>query len=287
MVFSRPRETTPSQQSLENALVDGIYARWGLQVLCVPELYDLRPHGRTVGRLRNLSGPVVVLHRFSEKATYWLLQKLDIPGSLFSLSEEGGYFDSEHPRPIACISTDSNSEQAILSQLGSVLGYSEFCDAESLVPPSEKLETVKKRSEVHEPTTRRWYPIIDRSRCEACLECLNFCLFGVYSLDEQDMPLVDQPDACRHGCPACSRICPTGAILFPEHEDPVISGRREEAPEAFEDSGQSGQRLAAENERYSAFEQKPIYPPGPPSSDSASGDDDLDDLIDRIEGMDL
>jgi NAD-dependent dihydropyrimidine dehydrogenase PreA subunit len=77
---------------------------------------------------------------------------------------------------------------------------------------------------VDEATRQRWYPVIDRHSCTNCLECLNFCLFGVYSLDDGDAILVEQPDACRNGCPACSRVCPEGAILFPQHKDPGIAG---------------------------------------------------------------
>ena len=53
---------------------------------------------------------------------------------------------------------------------------------------------------------------------------MNFCLFGVYGLDQSESLAIDQPDACRPGCPACSRICPQGAIMFPDHHDPAISG---------------------------------------------------------------
>ena len=30
------------------------------------------------------------------------------------------------------------------------------------------------------PPSRRWYPVIDYSRCTNCMECIDFCLFGVY-----------------------------------------------------------------------------------------------------------
>lgn len=70
----------------------------------------------------------------------------------------------------------------------------------------------------------RWYPIIDGSQCSACLECVNYCLFGVYAIGNDSRPFVDQPDACRDGCPACARVCPSQAIMFPLYEDRVIAG---------------------------------------------------------------
>ena len=41
---------------------------------------------------------------------------------------------------------------------------------------------------------RRWYPVIDYSRCTNCLECLDFCLFGVYGVDSMERILVENQD---------------------------------------------------------------------------------------------
>lgn len=71
---------------------------------------------------------------------------------------------------------------------------------------------------------RRWYPVIDYSRCTNCMECIDFCLFGVYGVDLLDRILVEQEDNCKKGCPACSRVCPANAIVFPEHKTPAIAG---------------------------------------------------------------
>lgn len=73
-------------------------------------------------------------------------------------------------------------------------------------------------------TRRRWYPVIDYSRCTNCMECIDFCLFGVYGVDNADRILVEQQDNCKKGCPACSRVCPVNAIIFPEHKTPTIAG---------------------------------------------------------------
>ncbi len=73
-------------------------------------------------------------------------------------------------------------------------------------------------------SARRWYPVIDYSRCTNCMECIDFCLFGVYGVDKAETILVEQPDNCRKGCPACSRVCPENAIIFPQHKTPTIAG---------------------------------------------------------------
>lgn len=77
---------------------------------------------------------------------------------------------------------------------------------------------------IEEAPSRRWYPVIDYSRCTNCMECLDFCLFGVYGVDRVESILVEQPDNCRKGCPACSRVCPENAIIFPQHKSPAIAG---------------------------------------------------------------
>jgi NAD-dependent dihydropyrimidine dehydrogenase PreA subunit len=75
-----------------------------------------------------------------------------------------------------------------------------------------------------ETTGRRWYPVIDYSRCTNCMECIDFCLFGVYGVDEQERLLVENQDNCKKGCPACSRVCPEQAIMFPDYKTAAIAG---------------------------------------------------------------
>jgi MinD superfamily P-loop ATPase len=70
----------------------------------------------------------------------------------------------------------------------------------------------------------RWYPVIDYSRCTNCMECIDFCLFGVYGVDSIERILVENQDQCKKGCPACSRVCPQQAIIFPEYKSAAIAG---------------------------------------------------------------
>jgi len=84
--------------------------------------------------------------------------------------------------------------------------------------------TLEDKALLPEDTGRRWYPVIDYSRCTNCMECIDFCLFGVYGVDALDRILVEQQDSCKKGCPACSRVCPENAIIFPQHKTPAIAG---------------------------------------------------------------
>jgi NAD-dependent dihydropyrimidine dehydrogenase PreA subunit len=69
-----------------------------------------------------------------------------------------------------------------------------------------------------------WFPVIDRSRCRSCKLCFNFCLFGVYSVDDKGNVRVSKPDNCKNNCPACARVCPTRAIIFPKIDQSPING---------------------------------------------------------------
>ncbi len=68
-----------------------------------------------------------------------------------------------------------------------------------------------------EEGTDPWFPVIDKERCGECEKCHDFCLFGVYTL-EQGRVTVRQSRNCKNNCPACARICPSGAIIFPKYE---------------------------------------------------------------------
>jgi Pyruvate/2-oxoacid:ferredoxin oxidoreductase delta subunit len=69
-----------------------------------------------------------------------------------------------------------------------------------------------------------WFPVIDYDRCTNCMQCLSFCLFGVYGVDEQQRIQVQNNDNCKTNCPACSRVCPEAAIMFPTYKAGPING---------------------------------------------------------------
>src|SRR5215207_8770399 len=69
-----------------------------------------------------------------------------------------------------------------------------------------------------------WFPVIDYDRCTNCMQCLSFCLFGVYGVDAEKRIQVQTSDNCKTNCPACSRVCPEAAIMFPKYKAGPING---------------------------------------------------------------
>lgn len=69
-----------------------------------------------------------------------------------------------------------------------------------------------------------WFPVIDYDRCVGCRQCMDFCLFGVYSAGENRAIQVTNPAGCKTGCPACARVCPQAAIIFPKYGQSPING---------------------------------------------------------------
>lgn len=69
-----------------------------------------------------------------------------------------------------------------------------------------------------------WFPVIDYDRCTNCMQCLSFCLFGVYGVDDESRIQVQNNDNCKTNCPACSRVCPEAAIMFPKYKAGPING---------------------------------------------------------------
>ncbi len=72
-----------------------------------------------------------------------------------------------------------------------------------------------------------WYPVIDKDRCTECGKCRDFCLFGVYSSENGHIKVV-KPENCKNNCPACARICPSRAIIFPKYDKSPINGGLDE-----------------------------------------------------------
>ena len=197
LVISRKR---PQQQDAGHLPVaQRLATKFNVKVLTTPLLYDLPAESPVLERLRNMSEPASFLIPLSYRASKNLLIYLKIPfAEIFETEDEVQIPKGSFPDGTA---TDG------------------------------QVECIEDLAE----TATRWYPIIDMEKCRSCLECVNYCLFGVYSVGKAPNPVVDQPDSCRDGCPACARVCPSGAIMFPLYEDRLIAGYGEMPTDELDD----------------------------------------------------
>ena len=138
------------------------------------------------------------------------------------------------------------------------------------------------------------------------MECIDFCLFGVYGVDAKETILVEQADNCRKGCPACSRVCPQNAIIFPQHKTPAIAGAPVDtgglkidlsklfgAPETEEDAAEVAARERDEQLILAGREavgkgnlvEKRLSERA--QDQPQSKNDDLDGLLDQLDALDL
>ncbi|MEZ6142860.1 MAG: ferredoxin family protein [Zavarzinella sp.] len=148
---------------------------------------------------------------------------------------------------------------------------------------------------------RRWYPVIDYSRCTNCLECLDFCLFGVYGVDSFERLYVESQDNCKKGCPACSRVCPEQAIMFPEYKSAAIAGApvggitgiKIDLSKLFggEDADPVAQAVAERDRELVADGRTAVGAtvglPKRQENKSNAPKDDLDKLVDDLDALDL
>ena len=237
---------------MEEAIASAVAAIDGVDVLVIPHLYDLPKTSDAFAKLSAVAGNLVVVSWIFPRAAHWVLDRNGIRGQFDQLSVNDEEIEDDestetpesdvervaelYPRPnreIHCLDLkpEATTEQFI-EEIQKLIGGES--DIETATEPSTNLPIVGGNIvQVEESTSRRWYPVIDFNRCTNCMECIDFCLFGVYGVDGAETILVEQPDNCRKGCPACSRVCPENAIIFPQHKAPAIAGAEVGGSEGF------------------------------------------------------
>ena len=316
----------------------GLMLEPGIDVTVVPNLYDIKPDSTGMLALQGLGGNLVVLAWHYERATHWILDRHGIHGHVGETliqSDPDEEPDEESPaeedkqrvietrevpnrriyaidlratnKPqdyideIKRIHSENNVKVVGLGDLiGGPAGTAMRPNGEANGAETKEGDSILNRIEPE--GGRRWYPVIDYSRCTNCMECVDFCLFGVYGVDRIDTILVEQPDNCRKGCPACSRVCPENAIMFPQHKTPAIAGSAESAASMKIDLSQlfgapAEGKTAAEIASIERDEQLIMAGRDAVGSQAVlakrQGDieagpaDELDDLVDQLNDLDI
>ena len=221
VVLSQAQGKHPAKRALEESIVAALIMEPGLDVSVVPNLYDLGPDHTGRLFLESVKGDMVVLRWLYPRAAFWLLDRDGIKGHFGETQlkppsdddeddeEDGdrrtaqGHRRGELPdRHIYCLDLrDFNNARAVSSRRS---------PDRRRVPGTPRGDETRRRPA--SPTScnwavardagnrrraeprftpeqllaapeRRWYPVIDYSRCTNCMECLDFCLFGVYGVD--------------------------------------------------------------------------------------------------------
>jgi NAD-dependent dihydropyrimidine dehydrogenase PreA subunit len=257
VVLSQAQGKHPAKRALEEAIVAALIMEPGLDVSVVPYLYDL--DAQHTGRLflESVQGDMVMLSWLYPRAAFWVLDRDGIKGHYgeSQLKPPSADDDEEEeagePEPakgigaldvpdryIYCLDLrDFNNHEPYIQEIRRI---ADECRERRAAKNGEqaakqptfvelglnlRADTAKPQAEeLLKQPQRRWYPVIDYSRCTNCMECIDFCLFGVYGVDNQDRILVENQDSCKKGCPACSRVCPEHAIIFPDYKTPAIAG---------------------------------------------------------------
>lgn len=326
VVISQAPGKHPAKRALEESLTAALLMEPGVDVSVVPHLYDLGP-GHT-GRLflEGVTGDMVVLSWLFPRAAFWLLDRDSIRGHSGETRLKPPADDEEEDTPteqapakgiggdgplpdrhIYCLDLrDFNKTDPYVAEVRRIVAECrERRDARRAGAPPVMIElglpTKPSADALLAPPTRRWYPVIDYSRCTNCLECLDFCLFGVYGLLGDERILVENQDNCKKGCPACSRVCPEQAIMFPDYKTPAIAGAAVGAPGGLKIDltrlfgGGGGDEMAtavAERDRELVADGRSavgatVGMPKRQAGKPAAPKDDLDRLVDDLDALGL
>ncbi len=260
VVLSQGQGKNPVKRGLEESVAAALLMESGIDLSIVPYLYDLDANHTGRLFLESVQGDMVVLGWMYPRAAFWLLDRDGIKGQFGTtqikpLDHDEDEEEATEPEPskgigavgvperfIYCLDLrDANDHLVYVEEIRRILAECKErreAQLKTWIKGEPNVVQLGRYLREEEPPTqprftpeqlqvqpgRRWYPVIDYSRCTNCMECIDFCLFGVYGVDSLDRILVENQDNCKRGCPACSRVCPEQAIMFPDYKTPAIAG---------------------------------------------------------------
>ena len=221
VVLSQAQGKHPAKRALEEALAAAFIMEPGLDVSVVPYLYDLGPDHTGRLFLEAVQGDMVVLGWMYPRAAFWLLDRINIKGhygesqlkppAAADAEDDDEDGEPEPPKGIGSVNVadrhiycldlrDFNRHDPYVDEVRRIAAECKERREAKLkewVQGNPTMVQLGRYMNADEPKTaprftpeqllkqpeRRWYPVIDYSRCTNCLECIDFCLFGVYGVD--------------------------------------------------------------------------------------------------------
>jgi len=209
------------------ALAGRLAESHGLDVLAVPDIYHLPDGHAALSAIGERTGPLVVAAPYYPRATYWTLAAKGLTGRRADSDQTKTTGRAVYPIDVTDLDADGAAEKILAVTANA--------------PPPTGGGGV---TDLRETLGERWHPVIDFDRCVHCYECVEFCLFGVYEVTPAERVFAAVPDNCKPGCPACARVCPTAAIIFPRYGGRgPIAGDDEDRPESAK--GDAARQAAA------------------------------------------
>ncbi len=205
-IIARSDAEDAARRTFEDAVIAALAAAKRGSVLAVPSLYALVEGDQGLDALKAVAGELVIASWLHPRAAYWVLYARGIRGGAAS----GEACDE-------CVSSDNCfcGDRRIAAYNLAMFESPDAAARRLLTFASRRKSRSAEFRDLDGLSRSRWYPVIDYSKCLVCGQCHDFCLFGVYSTDDQNRPQVTEPENCKPGCAACARICPQGAIIFP------------------------------------------------------------------------
>src|SRR5262245_39719349 len=226
VVLSQTRSKNPGKRQLEEEIATALLLEPGIEFAVTPNIYDLSPGDTGLPFLSSVKSHLILLSWLYPRAAHWLLDRNGINGEqgvtlLKSLGEEddeemndenNDENDEENrgigpvemlDRSIFCLDLRAYDNAGVyvdeikrIAKEASVkfvplTGRSTDSNpADSKPDLFQRFLAPEKMGAgpivLGEQKENRWYPVIDYNRCTNCLECIDFCLFGVYGIDHRE-----------------------------------------------------------------------------------------------------
>ncbi len=82
VIVSQGQSSHPTKRAMESEIAERLSGQHQMDVLVVPNLYDLRPDGTTLNTLRGLPGHLIVLSWLYPRAAHWILDRNGVSGAM-------------------------------------------------------------------------------------------------------------------------------------------------------------------------------------------------------------